>query len=180
MYSTCARFAGTHRREFSACQAAPHTHHTQHTTDTTHNPTHTPRTQRTTHCTPSPAPTPHITTPQHTKHKTHIPHTLSAHTPQPFQHTRTTHDTTHTHTHHTHKRTRTRTHIHIHHTPHTILTPHISTQHQHNRQPTVILRRKSECFDVCTDAPQTMFLHTKKSATSVTFVFSCGHYCFWN
>ena len=32
----------------------------------------------------------------------------------------------------------------------------------HNRQPTVILRRKSECLDMCTDAPPTMILHSIK------------------
>ena len=103
MCSTCARFAGTHgsvlnlhtetfrtyTREFSACQAAPHTPQTQPNTHHTHQ--HTPtHTQRTHHI--------HQHTHQHTpKHKTHIPHTLITHA-QSFQHTRTTHDTTRTHT----------------------------------------------------------------------------------
>ena len=32
----------------------------------------------------------------------------------------------------------------------------------HNRQPTVILRRKSECLDMCADAPPTVILHSVK------------------
>ena len=31
----------------------------------------------------------------------------------------------------------------------------------HGEQPTVFSRRKSECLDTCTDAPPTIFLHTK-------------------
>ena len=72
--------------------------------------------------------------PTHT-HSQHIHHTHS-------QHTRTT---IATHTHNT-RQTYTYTYTYT----HTTLTPHISTQHQHNRQTTVILRRKSECLDVCT------------------------------
>ena len=34
--------------------------------------------------------------------------------------------------------------------------------HVHGGQPTVILRRKSECLDMCTDAPLTMILHSIK------------------
>ena len=101
-----------------------HTHHTAHATHTTHthHRHHTPATNTTHNDTAQ-----HTTTP---KHKTHIPHTLNTYTTltlnthsQPFQHTRTTHDTY----------TYTYTHIHTHH----LHTTHI-THHTH------------ECLDTCT------------------------------
>ena len=73
-----------------------HTHHTPHTTDTTqHTTQHTQHTQQ------------YTTAPKHKN--VHPTHTLNTHA-QPFQHTRTTHDTTiHIHTTHTHECSHIRT-----------------------------------------------------------------------
>ena len=82
------------------------------------------------------------------KHKTHIPtHTLSTHP----THTLNTHTHNHFNTHAQHT-THTHTHTHAH--------THMNAWIALNRQPTVILRRKSQCLDMCTDAPQTMILHS--------------------
>ena len=98
------------------------------------------------------------------------PHKTTQHhnTTQTTQHLRTT-MSTHTNTQHTTHNTHIHIHIHIHilihiHThTHTTLTPHIPHKNPvHNQQPTVILRRKSECLDMCTDAPPTMILHSIK------------------
>ena len=108
--------------------------HATHTT--TH---HTPQTQLNTQ-----AKTTHNDTAQHTttsKHKTPTPHTLSAHTP----HTLSTHHTTRHITPHMSHTTHTKHTHHIAHTPHTRM-----LGYAHNRQPTVILRRKSECLDMRT------------------------------
>ena len=87
MSLTCARFAGTHaRRRFEL------THGDVWNLHTGTFGTYTRLVFR---------------VPSRATHTTHTPHTLSAHTShtfstphaQPFQHTRTTHDTTHTHTH---------------------------------------------------------------------------------
>ena len=84
-------------------------------------------------------------------------------------HQRTDHNTTTQRTHRNtrHMRTTISTHtphIHIHrHHPHTThTTPHYTKPSALVRQPTEILRRKSECLDMCTDAPPTMFLHSIK------------------
>ena len=73
-------------------------------------------------------------------------------------------------THHTTTQLNNNTTIH-HNTTHTKRTSHTLSAHTphtrmlgyaHSRQPTVILRRKSECLDMCTDAPPTMILHSIK------------------
>ena len=87
---------------------------------------------------------------QHTAQHT----TTSKHKTPNSQHTqhntRTTHDTTpHIHTHHTYHtphiaRTHHHHNTHIAHTTHTRMLGHV-----HGGQPTVILRRKSECLEMC-------------------------------
>ena len=89
------------------------------------------------------------TSPRHTTHS-------SAH------HNIKTQDAHHTlNTRHDTRRTTRRTTRHIHtthsHTPHTRMLGHV-----HGEQPTVILRRKSECLDICTDTPPTTILHSIK------------------
>ena len=82
-------------------------------------------------------------TPQHQNTK-RTSHTHSQHMHH-SQHTRTT-ISTHTHnTRHVHIHTHTPPSHHTYHTPHTRMLGHV-----HNRQPTVILRRKSECLDMRT------------------------------
>ena len=130
-----------------------HLNHTHHTSHTNTNTTHD---DTTTHNTQNAHPTHTIST--------YTTHTLNTHA-QPFQHTRTTHDR----------------HTHTHSYTHTTLTPHISTQHQHNRQPTVILRRKKVNAWKCAPTHHRHCSCTRyKSVISVTSVISCGHYCFWN
>ena len=84
-----------------------------------------------------------------TPHKTTTPHHNTPHHQQKTQH----HNTTYTPQHTSHARNHVNTHIHIH------LHIHISQTHTthtrmlgyaHIRHTTVILRRKSECLDVCT------------------------------
>ena len=109
----------------------PNTQHTtiHHTTKTQNaHPTHTLNAHaqpHTTHAQHTTRHTPHI----HTPHTYHTPHTQSAHI------TLHAHITTTTHTLHTHC-------THTHHTR--------MLGYAHNRQPTVILRRKSDCLDLCT------------------------------
>ena len=90
----------------------------------------------------------------HTTHTPHRPHTTHhAHTPQTPQPPQRTTTPKHKHAHPTHSQ-------HIHHIPHTNRhTPHTThhTPHTtrmlgyaHNRQSTVILRRKGECLGMCT------------------------------
>ena len=88
------------------------------------------------------------TSQHHTYHTPHTPHI-----------SHTTHITHHTHKAHTHHIARTHHHhnTHIAHTPHTRMLGHV-----HGEQPTVILRRKSECLDMCTEAPPTVILHSIK------------------
>ena len=50
----------------------------------------------------------------------------------------------------------------------------------HNRQPTVILRRKSECLDMCTDAPPTVILHSIKICNICNVCNFMRTLCFWN
>ena len=50
----------------------------------------------------------------------------------------------------------------------------------HNRQPTVNLRRKSKSLDICTDAPPTMILHSKKIWIICNVCNFMRTLCFWN
>ena len=149
-------------------------------------------------------PTEH-TTPQHNVHTT--THITCA---QPCQHTHHTYTYTYTQTYthkhvhihipHTHTHTHTRTHISTHiHTPHIHIHIHVhiyvpthththarththTTPHHtmHNRHPTVILRRKSECLDMCTDAPPRMFLHSINIWITCNVCNFMRRLCFWN
>ena len=116
--------------------------------------------------------------PHHTKQ-----HNTTQNTTPPTKHTSHAHNHVNTHTHHTYTYTYTYTYTHVHiyvhthvhttnrHTTHT--TPHHT---MHNRQPTVILRRKSECLNMCTAVNRPWSCTREKSAISGTSAISCGHY----
>ena len=110
--------------------------------------------------------------PHHTTH--HQQNTQHHNTTYTPQHTSHAHNHVNTHTTHTHTHTRTHTHTHT----HTHTTPHIHTMHK--RHPTVILRRKNECLDMCTDAPPRMFLHSIKIWITCNVCNFMRTLCFWN
>ena len=144
---TRRRFEPTHGDVLSVPSRATQT---THTTDTTHHTLHTNTSTNTTHNDTAQ----HTTTP---KHKTHIPHTLSAHTPH------RTHQHTHTNT---HISTHTTLHAHITTTTHTLHTLH--THHTHT----------NAWLCACQTTDRDLESSSTMKSKSVITVISCGHYVF--